>query len=305
MRVLITGGTGTIGRRLTDLLLKEGYEVTILSRKALKPARLPTKVTFLQWDGKTAKGWGNHLDAVDAVVNLAGAGIADERWTAERKKLILNSRVNAGQAVVEAFELVSQKPQVLIQASGVNYYGMDQEKAFTEADGPGHDFLAEVCIHWEAATAPVEAMGVRRVIIRTGAVLDPAEGALPKLAMPVRFFIGGPLGSGRQWLSWIHYADEIGAIKFLIETEAARGPINLTSPQPVRNKELAQAIGRVLHRPAIMPAPGLAVKLMVGELADVVLEGQKVVPAALQRLGYSFQYPQLDAALKNLLRTGH
>ncbi|MCB0165094.1 MAG: TIGR01777 family oxidoreductase [Anaerolineae bacterium] len=302
MRVLITGGTGAIGHHLTDLLLKEGHDVTILSRKTLKPARLPAKVTFLQWDGKTAKGWGNHLEAVDAVVNLAGAGIAEGRWTAERKKVILDSRVNAGQAVVEAFESVNQKPPVLIQASGVNYYGMDKEKAFTEADGPGNDFLAEVCIQWEAATAPVEAMGVRRVIIRTGAVLDPDEGALPKLAMPVRFFIGGPLGSGRQWLSWIHYADEVEAIKFLIETEAACGPVNMTAPQPVRNKELAQAIGRVLHRPAMMPAPGLAVKLMVGELSDVVLEGQKVVPAALQRLGYPFKYPQLDAALENLLR---
>lgn len=301
MRVLITGGTGAIGRRLTDLLLQAGYEVTILSRKALKPARLPAKVTFLQWDGQTAKGWGNHLAAVDAVVNLAGAGIAEKRWTAERKQLIRDSRVKAGQAVLEAFEAVNQKPKVLIQASGVNYYGMDNEKAFTEDDGPGDDFLAGVCIEWEAATAPVEAMGVRRVIIRSGAVLDPTEGALPKLAMPVRFFVGGPLGSGRQWLPWIHYADEIGAIKFLIETEAARGPVNMTAPQPVRNKELAQAIGRVLHRPAIMPAPGLAVKLLVGELSDVVLKGQKVLPATLQRLGYPFQYPQLDAALKNLL----
>ena len=301
MRVLITGGTGAIGRRLTDQLLKEGHEVTILSRKALKPARLPVKVTFLQWDGKTAKGWGNHLEAVDAVVNLAGAGIADARWTAERKKVIVDSRVKPGQAVVEAFKSVSQKPKVLIQASGVNYYGTDREKAFTEDDGPGDDFLAEVCIKWEAATLPVEAMGVRRVIIRSGAVLDPTAGALPKLAMPVRFFVGGPLGSGRQWLSWIHYADEIGAIKFLIETEAACGPVNMTAPQPVRNKELAQAIGRVLHRPAVMPAPSLAVKLMVGELSDVVLKGQQVLPAALQRLGYPFKYPQIDAALKNLL----
>ncbi|MCB0212102.1 MAG: TIGR01777 family oxidoreductase [Anaerolineae bacterium] len=302
MRVLITGGTGLIGRRLITQLLKDSHDVSILSRKSLKPAWMSSKVTFLQWDGKTAKGWGNHLEAVDAVVNLAGAGVADARWTDERKQLILNSRVNAGQAVVEAFAATENKPQVLIQASGVGYYGTDEEKTFTEADGPGDDFMADVCVQWEASTAPVEAMGVRRVIIRTGVVFDPEGGALPKLTMPFKFFAGGPLGSGRQWVPWIHYADAIGAILFLSENEAAHGPINLTAPQPVRNNELAQAIGRVLGRPALMPAPGLAVKMLVGEMAEAVLKGQRVMPMALQQLGYTFQYPQIDPALRDLLK---
>lgn len=302
MRVLITGGTGAIGRRLISLLLNEGYEVSILSRKSLKPARMSAKVTFLQWDGKTAKGWGDHLEAVDAVVNLAGAGVADERWTDERKQLILNSRVWSGQAVVEAFTAAENKPKVLIQASAVGYYGSDEEKSFTEADGPGDGFLADVCVKWEAATDSVEAMGVRRVIIRTGVVLDPEGGALPQMTLPFKFFAGGPLGSGRQWVPWIHYADEVEAIKFLIENEAAGGPVNLTAPHPVRNKELAQAIGRVMHRPAILPAPGLALQAALGEMAEAVLEGQQVLPEALQRLGYPFKYPQIEPALKDLLR---
>ncbi|MCB0196292.1 MAG: TIGR01777 family oxidoreductase [Anaerolineae bacterium] len=302
MRVLITGGTGLIGRRLIAQLLQDGHDVSILSRKSLKPAWMSSQVTFLQWDGKTAKGWGNHLEAVDAVVNLAGAGIADARWTDERKQLIVDSRIEPGQAIVEAFATTENKPQVLIQASAIGYYGPDEEKTFTETDGPGDDFMADVCVQWEAVTQPVEAMGVRRVIIRTGVVFDPKGGALPKLSMPFKFFAGGPLGNGRQWVSWIHYADEVGAILFLIENEAARGPINLTAPQPVRNNELAQAIGRALGRPALMPAPGLAVKLLVGEMSEAVLKGQRVIPAALQQLGYAFTYPQIDPALRDLLR---
>lgn len=302
MRVLITGGTGAIGRRLIDLLLKEGHTVSVVSRRVLKPAQLPATVTFLQWDGKTSKGWGDHLEAVDVVVNLAGAGVADERWTDKRKQLILNSRIDAGQAVVEAFEAVDNKPRVLIQSSAVGYYGSDQEKAFTETDGPGDGFLADVCVKWEAVTDPIETMGIRRVIIRTGIVLDPAAGALPQMVLPFRFFAGGPLGNGQQWLPWIHYADEVEAIKFLIENETASGPVNLSAPNPVRNKELAQAIGQVLHRPAVMPAPSFALQLMLGEMSQAVLEGQKVLPAALQKLGYQFKYAHIEPALKDLLR---
>lgn len=301
MRVLITGGTGTVGQRLADDLMDHGHEVAVLSRRPIKPLSLPVKITFLQWDGKTAKGWGQHLDEVDAVVHLAGAGVADKRWTEERKKLILSSRVDSGHAVLEAIENATNKPKVLIQASAVGYYGTSEEKTFTEADGPGSDFLADVCVKWEAATAPVEAMGVRRAVIRTGVVLDPEGGALPKMAMPFRFFVGGPLGNGRQWVPWIHYQDEIAAIRFLIETETASGPFNLTAPNPVRNRELAKALGYVMSRPAIAPAPGFAIELVVGEMANAVLEGQRVLPERLQQLGFQFKYPHIEPALQDLL----
>lgn len=302
MRVLITGGTGTIGRRLIDLLLEQGHQVLLLSRKSLKPAWLPAQVAFLQWDGKTPRGWGEQVNQVKAVVNLAGAGIADERWSEARKRLILESRVQAGQAVTEAIAAAKSKPAVLVQASGVGYYGVSQTKTFTESDGPGDDFVADVCVKWEAASSPVEAMGVRRVIIRSGVVLDPAGGALPKLVMPFKFFAGGWLGSGQQGMSWIHWRDEVAAIQFLIEHEAAAGPFNLTTPNIVSNKEMAKTIGQVLGRPALAPAPGLAIKLVFGEMATVVLEGQRVLPERLRQLGFEFTYPQLEGALRDLLR---
>ncbi|HMQ52041.1 MAG TPA: TIGR01777 family oxidoreductase [Anaerolineae bacterium] len=302
MRVLITGGTGNIGRRLIDVLLNHGHQVLILSRKSLKPAWLPTQVGLLRWDGQTARGWGEQVNQIDAIINLAGAGIADERWSDARKRLILESRVQAGQAVVEAICAAQAKPAVLVQASGINYYGTSQTKTFTEADGPGDDYLADVCVRWEASTSPVEALGVRRAIIRSGVVLDPAGGALPKLVMPFNFFAGGWLGSGQQWMSWIHWQDAVAAIRFLIENEAASGPFNLVTPEPVHNKAMAKTIGQVMGRPALAPAPGFALKLVFGEMATVVLEGQRVLPERLRQLGFEFTWPQLEPALQDLLK---
>src|SRR6185503_14910396 len=215
MQILITGGTGTIGRRLVHHLLQYGDVVKVVSRQEYKPANLPAKIIFAQWDGKTAAGWGNLVEGVDAVVNLAGASIADSKWTEARKKEILESRLNAGKAVVEAISAASTKPKVVIQASGKDYYGVhNNDQVITEEHGPGNDFLSQVCQAWEASTAPVEAMGVRQTIIRSSMVLDLQGGALPKMLLPFRFFAGGPIGSGKQWLSWIHYCDEVEAIRF-------------------------------------------------------------------------------------------
>lgn len=303
MRILITGGTGNIGDRLVDHLISHGHALTIVSRQPYKPAHLPAKLTFVQWDGRTAAGWGRYLAEADAVIHLAAANLSDARWTDERKKVIKSSRVESGRAVVEAFEAAEKKPGVLIQASAVGYYGThDDERALTEESDPGSDFLADVCREWEASTEPVEKMGVRRVIIRMGVVLDPQGGALPKMMMPFRFFGGGPVGSGNQWMSWVHYLDTVEAICFLIKNEAARGPFNLTAPNPVRNSEFAKTLGKQLKRPSLIPAPAFVLERIYGEMATVVLEGQRVLPKRLQELGYSFKFPELDAALLSLVK---
>lgn len=306
MRILITGGTGTIGDRLVDHLIQHGHALTIVSRQPYKPAHLPAKLTFVRWDGRTAAGWSRHLAEADAVVHLAAANLADAPWTDERKKIIRASRVDSGRAVVEAFEAADRKPGVLVQASAVGYYGThDDERVLTEESEPGSDFLADVCREWEASTGPVERLGVRRVIIRTGVMFDPQGGAFPRLMMPFRFFVGGPVGSGSQWMSWIHHQDTVSAIRFLIENEAARGPFNLTAPGPVRNREFARALGRQLKRPSFMPAPAFVLERLYGEMATVVLEGQRVMPKRLQELGYPFMFPDLDAALLSLVKEAY
>lgn len=302
MRVLITGGTGTIGQRLVPYLLEHGYSVVVLSRRPIKPLELPRGVDFYQWDGKTSQGWGQHVEETDIIINLAGAGIADKRWTDERKKVLLNSRLDAGRAIVEVIDQVQHKPAVLIQASAVGYYGSRlDDTILTEENDSGDDFLADICAQWEASTAAVETMGVRRVIIRTGVVLDPDGGALPQMVRPFKLFAGGPVGSGQQWFPWIHWLDEVSAIRFLIETESATGVINLMAPNPSRNRDFAKTVGAVLGRPVIVPAPGLALQLMFGELSEAVLKGQRALPARLQALGYHFIYPRLEPALRNLL----
>jgi uncharacterized protein (TIGR01777 family) len=301
MHVLITGGTGTIGRKLVNHLIKHGHLVTVVSRQPYRPAHLPAKIYFEQWDGATAKGWGHRAEEVDAIVNLAGAGLADQRWTDERKKKIIDSRIRAGQAIVEAVRAAQNKPKVLIQSSGVGYYGTSLDMTMTESSPPGNDFLAEVCKAWEASTQGVEEMGVRRVITRSGVVFDPQGGALPKMVLPFRLFAGGPVGSGRQWLPWIHYYDEIEAVRFLIEDPAISGPVNLTSPYPVRNREFAKAVGRVLKRPAFAPAPGPILKLIFGEMSMVLLEGQQVLPARLEANRFKFKFPEIEGALRDLL----
>lgn len=301
MHVLIAGGTGTIGQRLVRLLLAHNYQVSVLSRRSLRPPALPREIGFLQWDGKTAAGWASQLEQIDAVVNLTGANLADERWTDERKKELFNSRIDPGHALVEAMAAVSNKPQVFIQSSAVGYYGPQDDTPITEEHEPGQDFAAKLCIEWEASTKAVEAMGIRRVVTRSGVMLDPDAGALPRMTLPFKLFVGGPVGSGRQWFSWIHYADEVAAIKFLIETEAATGPFNLAAPEPVRNQAYAKAVGRVLKRPALTPVPAFMLKLMFGEMASVLLEGQRVVPARLEALGFRFTFPAIEPALADLL----
>ncbi len=300
MRIIITGGAGLIGRALSKSLINDGHEVIILSRSP-ELAAVPEGATVQKWDARSAKGWGHLVEETDAIVNLAGAGLADGRWTDSRKARIRNSRLNTGRAVVQAVKNAEKKPEVVIQASAVGYYGPRDNSILTEEAVPGNDFVAKICIDWEAATASVESMGVRRAILRTGLVLSTEDGALPRMMLPFKFFVGGPVGGGRQWMSWIHLADEVAAIRFLIDNQDAAGRFNLTAPNPVTNAEFSKVLGRVMGRPALMPAPALAVKLLFGEMASVVLTGQRVVPQRLLDAGFTFQFTKLEAALEDLL----
>jgi uncharacterized protein (TIGR01777 family) len=301
MRVIITGGTGLIGRALSADLASDGHEVIVLSRSPERATGLPASVRAERWDARTADGWAHLADGADAIVNLAGENIGAGRWTEERKRRILDSRLDAGRAVVQAVEQASQKPGVVIQASGIGYYGPRGDEEITEDGLPGNDFLAQVAFRWEASTEPVEALGLRRAIIRTGVVLSAKEGAFPRLLLPFRLFVGGPLGSGRQWFPWIHLEDEAAAIHYLIENEAASGPFNLSAPNPLTNAEFSRVLGRVMGRPAFMPTPGFALRLLFGEMATLVLDGQRGVPRRLSGLGFQFRFPEAEAALRDLL----
>lgn len=302
MRVIITGGTGLIGKQLASNL-SDKYEVVVLTRSPEKYRSLmPATIQLVQWDGKTTAGWGNLVDGAFAIINLAGAGIADKRWTDARKRLIIDSRVNAGWAVVAAVEQAVQKPQVVLQASAVGYYGNHHgDQLLTEQSLANGGFTAEVSAPWEASSKAVEAMDVRRVILRTGVVLSKYDGALAKMTLPFKLFVGGALGNGSQWIPWIHITDQIAAIRYLMEDANAQGVYNLTAPTPVTNRVMAQTIGRILKRPAFFPMPSIVLKLLLGEMSDIVLDGQRVIPQQLLAQGYQFHYTELDVALKAVL----
>ncbi len=306
MRVVITGGAGFIGRALATGLAVAGYEVVLLSRNPAKAAGLPAGVRAERWDGLTAAGWGPLADGAHAIVNLAGENLAGggffpARWTPERKQRIRQSRLNAGQAVVEAVQAAQVKPAVVIQSSGIGYYGTRDGRLHTEIDKPGSDFLASLTVDWEASTSPVALLGVRHVSIRSGVVLSPTEGALYRLLLPFKLFVGGPMGSGRQGFSWIHPVDETAAIRFLIENPMASGAFNLCAPEPLTNAEFGKVVGAVLGRPSWLPIPAFALKLAMGEVASMVLEGQQAVPKKLLDLGFTFRFADAESALRDLL----
>ena len=303
MKIIIAGGSGLIGRALCAKLIQDGHDVAVLSRNPHGVRRFDNRIQLLQWDAQTADGWGDHIDGADAIINLAGAGIADKRWSATRKKIILNSRVNAGKAIVQAIESASTKPAVLIQASAVGYYGGNRGDAIlTEESATGTDFLAHVCTAWEASTAAVEAMDIRRPVIRTGIVLSNQGGAWPKIKFPFSLFVGGPLGSGNQWYPWIHIDDEVRAIQFLLQEESATEVFNLSAPEPQRNRDLAKTIGKIMNRPSLLPAPAFALKAILGEMSTILLEGQRAIPQKLLDSGFRFNFPTFADAVRDLIR---
>ncbi|HEX7064667.1 MAG TPA: TIGR01777 family oxidoreductase [Bacillales bacterium] len=301
MHVVITGGTGFVGQELTNSLINDGHKVSILTRN---PAGKPEKrnVTYVKWlaDGAEPE---KELQNVDAIVNLAGESINSGRWTAKRKQQILDSRVKATKSVMGIIEKLDRKPDVLVNASAVGYYGMSESETFTEeAQVHADDFLAGVVRRWEKEAAQAEAHGVRTVFARFGVIFGEEDGALPRMVLPYKLGVGGTVGSGKQWLSWVHIDDVAGMIRFAIENPAVKGPLNVTAPEPEKMKEIGQTIGEIMHRPHWMPVPDFAMKAALGEMSNLLLKGQRVLPQKAERHGYNFHHPLLKPALNNLLK---
>jgi hypothetical protein len=303
MRIVITGGSGFIGRRLVARLLEQGDQVLVLTRRLEQARRIlgeSPNLKLLPYDPHQPQAWAAALEGYEGIVNLAGEPLASSRWTETKKKEIRRSRVETTQALVQALASLNQKPQVMISSSAVGYYGSHPAgEPLTETDPPAQDFLAEVCQAWEAAARPVEELGIRLAIVRTGIVLGPDGGALGQMLAPFQFFIGGTIGSGKQWLSWIHREDWVSLVCFLLEQGS--GVFNATAPNPVQMEEFCRTLGQVLGRPSWLPVPELALELLLGEAAQVVLTGQKVIPQAALQMGFTFQYPQLKEALRQIL----
>ena len=301
MRVIILGATGFIGRALSQSLIEEGYEVVALSRSQYKGREiLGDQVEIVEWDSKSAVGWESHANGAYAIVNLIGENLASGRWTQEKKKSILESRLNAGKAVSMAIQRVQIKPKVVVQASAVGYYGSRSDEILDESSEPGEGFLSEVAVKWEDSTKEVEPQ-VRRAIIRTSPVLGRSGGILTRLIRPFRFFLGGPVGSGKQWFPWIHLDDEVGAIRFLMEREDLQGAFNLTAPAQLMMKDFYHTLGKAMRRPSWLPIPGFVLRLLFGEMAqETILSEQRVVPKRLMEAGYKFIYPKAEEALKEI-----
>ena len=299
MRVVVTGGTGFIGRRLGARLLEKGHDVVVLSRGGAGPPRT-AGIRVVPWQ-TGAPDWEAEVDGSDGIVNLAGESVA-QRWTAGAKARIVSSRLGAVAALADALERARRKPSVLVNASAVGYYGSRGDEVLDESAPPGDGFLARTCVEWEEAAARLARPGLRVVRIRIGTVLAAGGGALAKMLPAFRAFAGGPIGGGAQWMSWIHRDDLVDLLVFALEDGRTDGPLNGTAPNPARNREFSAALGKAVHRPAIAPVPAAAVKLLFGEMAAVVLEGQRVVPAKALSLGFVFRFPRLAEALADAVR---
>lgn len=299
MDVLVTGSSGFIGSALLPALVSAGHRPI----RALRTDRVPASVDAIAWDPERGTIDAGALEGIDAVVHLAGAGIGDKRWTDDRKRLILESRTKPTRLLVDTLRALDRPPSVMVSASAIGYYGSAADTPRTEVSAPGDDFVARVCQEWEAAAAPVTEAGVRLVTIRTGLVLGRNGGLLQRLLLPFRLGLGGRVGSGKQWMSWISLHDEVGAILHAIATPELRGPTNLTAPNPVTNAAFTRALGAALHRPTVLPTPLLPLKALYGaELVEHLLcASQNVVPERLLACGYEFAHPTLDAALAALL----
>jgi uncharacterized protein (TIGR01777 family) len=297
MKVIIAGGSGWIGRALSRSLTMDGHDVIVLSRSS----QTINGVRSVRWDGATLGPWALEIDGADAIVNLTGASIAQERWSPTRKAELIRSRIGPASVLVQAIQAAGQRPAVFVQGSAVGYYGDQGDTILGENAGPGSDFLAGLVIGWEAVAEATTDLGVRLVLSRTAVVLGQNGGALPRMALAFRLFLGGSLGSGQQWFPWIHKDDVVGLIAFALANPLVEGPINAVAPESVRANEFAQTLGEVLGRPSWLPAPRIALRIALGEVADALLASQHVVPDAAERLGYVFTYPNLKPALEAVL----
>lgn len=293
MRVLIAGGSGFLGTALGHSLTRDRHEVFILTRHP------PRRANQVQWNGKTPKGWGHLMNEMDAVVNLTGYSIEHWPWTKRQKQRFVDSRVLPGRALVAAIESASRRPKVFLQGSGTNRYGLRGDGFADESTPPANDFLAQLTVPWENATQPVEDLGVRRVITRSAVVIARKGGLFPLMALPTRLFFGGKLGDGSQAMPWIHLADEIRAMKFLLENDNARGAFNLVSPTPTSNAEFMRAVASALHRPFWFHVPKFLLKLVLGEMSVLITEGRYLQPRRLLEEGFKFAFPTIEEALEN------
>ena len=299
MRIIVTGGTGFIGRALVDQLLTNKHIVTVLSRNATDArVLLPTPATCINWDPRSNDIWSNVFHDADAVINLAGEPIADKRWTEARKELLWDSRISTTKAVVKALWTHATKPCVLVNASGIGYYGASDDRLLDEGAPRGTGYLADLCLEWEKEAMRAAVFGTRVVILRTGMVLEADGGALAKMLFPFKMYAGGPIMPGNQWVSWIHRRDHIGLIEYALRMAMVSGPINAVAPEPVTMTTFSEVLGGVLHRPSWLPIPGIALNLLLGELGSLMTTGQRVIPAKALAEGYTFQYPTLEPALR-------
>lgn len=302
MKIAIAGGTGFIGKRLTEELLIKGHTIYILTRRPKKETS-EKNLFYIQWITNTGDDFLQKVQGIDVFINLAGESLNSGRWTEKRKELILQSRLETTEKVVSLLKSLPQKPRLFLNASAIGYYGTSETAVFTEnTKKVGKDFLSETVKQWEEKAYEASLLGIRTIFCRFGIILDKNEGALPKIALPYLFFAGGTLGSGNQWISWMHIDDVINGIIFLMEKESVEGPVNFTSPNPVTMKEFGQTISSVLHRPHWLHVPGFALKLALGEKSMLVLEGQKVLPTRLLESGFSFRFPKLKDALLDIYR---
>ena len=306
MKIAVTGATGFVGSRLVEKLTAAGNKVLVLTRnperaKRVFPSAAIPNVEIMGYNPTESGDWQKAISGCDGVVNLAGEPIAEERWTSSQKQEILNSRKLVTQKIVEAINQAESKPQVLVNASAIGYYGTSETATFEETSNSGNDFLAEVCQAWEAEAEKVKAAGARLVILRLGIVLGDG-GALAKMLPAFKMFAGGPLGTGSQWFSWIHRDDVVSLIMASLQRSDLEGVFNATAPNPVRMTELCETLGKVMARPSWLPVPGIALQLMLGDGAQVVLEGQQVLPKRTQSVGFEYNYPQLESALKDIVK---
>ena len=301
MKFAVTGGTGFIGSRLVERLQSEGHQVLLLVRNISKAQQRFPKAEVVSYTPKVSGAWQQSIATCDGVVNLAGEPISN-RWTDNSKQEILESRSIGTEKIVEAINKANPKPSVLVNASAVGYYGTSETAVFDETSSPGQDFLAEVCKAWEAEAEKVKASGTRLAIVRTGIVLGPDGGVLAKMMFPFQLFAGGPLGDGKQWVSWIHREDLVSLIIKALTDSSVAGVLNGTAPNPVSMGELCQELGNIIQRPSWLPVPGFALELLLGEASKLVLEGQNVKPQKTEATGFRFQYPTLKATLLQILK---
>jgi uncharacterized protein (TIGR01777 family) len=298
MKVVITGGLGFIGTQLSTRLLERGHQVTVVDHSAKPRPYTPRKVKYVSADTTVPGAWQEEVGIQDAVINLAGTSIF-RRWNDETKRLIYDSRILTTRNVAEAMD--EEKGALLCSTSAVGYYGFRGDEELTEDDSPGNDFLAKVCVDWEKEAQKAADKGVRVALTRFGIVLGRTGGVLGQMIPPFRKFVGGPLGSGRQWFSWIHMEDLLKAFLFVFDNGDIHGPVNFCSPNPVRNRGLAKALGKVLSRPSFLTLPGFMLRVVLGDFGSVLVEGQRVVPTKLLKHGFVFEYPEIMGALQEVM----